>query len=176
MPSPARYHPALVTLHWLLAVFLIGALLAGSVVLEGTPNSDPAKILSFQMHMFLGVTILVLMLVRLVVRLRTRKPASADAGSPALTGIAHVTHWALYAVAIAMAVSGVVLSATSGLPDAVFGTGTLPPDFSAYPAREVHGVLATTLIALIVLHVVAALWHQFVRRDGLFARMWYGAR
>ncbi|MFN6977495.1 MAG: cytochrome b [Gemmobacter sp.] len=174
---PRRYHPALVTLHWLLAVFLIGALVAGGVILEATPNSDPTKITSLAMHMSLGGVILVLMLVRLVVRLRTAHPAPADSGVPAFNRLAPLTHWALYAAAIAMAASGVALSVAAGLPPIVFGgQGSLPPDFDAYAARALHGFIAPVLMALIVLHVAAALWHQVIRRDGLMARMWFGPR
>lgn len=56
------------------------------------------------------------------------------------------------------------------------GEGTLPPDFDTYPPRAIHGAFAGVLMALIALHVAAALWHQVVRRDGLMARMWFGPR
>jgi cytochrome b561 len=174
--SPARYHPALVALHWLLALFLIGALVAGKLVLEPLANTDPDKLLSFRMHMGLGLVILVLMLVRLAVRLRTRHPAPADAGSALLNGVSVAVHWGLYAAAIAMAASGVALSVSSGLGNAVFGDGAMPADFAGNPARAVHGVLSGLLLALIVVHVAAAVWHQKVRRDGLMARMWFGPR
>lgn len=173
---PRRYHTALVVLHWVLALFLIGALAAGSLVLAPAANSDPAKVTSFAMHMGLGVTILVLMLVRLVVRLSTAHPLRPVTGIALADRLAPLTHWALYGVAIAMSVSGIVMSRQSGLPDAVFGDGAMPPDLWAYPARAVHGVLSRLLMALIALHVVAALWHQFIRRDGLMARMGLGPR
>jgi len=173
---PRRYHPALVALHWLLALFLIGALLAGKLVLEPVPNSDPAKVTSFMMHMGLGLTILALMLVRLVVRLTTAHPPKPVTGNALADRLAPAVHWALYAVAIAMAVSGMVVSRQSGLPDAVFGSGPMPADFAGMPARAAHGLLSGLLIALIAVHVAAALWHQLVRRDGLMARMWFGPR
>lgn len=173
---PKRYHTVLVVLHWLLALLLIGALVAGKAILNTTPNSNPAKLLSFQMHMGLGLTILILMLVRVAVRLTTSHPAPVDTGNPVLNRLAPLVHWALYLLALGMAVSGVALSRSSGLPDAVFGDGALPPDFSAYPARAVHGVLSNLLALLIAAHVAAALWHQFLRRDGLMARMGFGPR
>lgn len=173
---PRRYHPVLVALHWLLAVFLIGALVAGRFVLDPLPNSDPAKLTSFAMHMGLGGVILILMLVRLVVRLTTAHPAPARTGRALADRLAPLVHWALYAAVIGMAVAGAVLSRQSGLPDAVFGDGPMPPDFSGIAARGVHGALSVVLMLLIALHVGAALWHQFVRRDGLMARMWFGSR
>lgn len=169
--NPARYSPTLVILHWVLALMLLGALIAGTFVLGGTPNSDPDKRISFIMHMSIGVSILLLMLLRLYVRLSRPQPAPFDSGAPVRDAFGRAVHWALYALAIAVAVSGIALSVTSGLPDALFGAGTLPPDFWAYPARAVHGVLTKLLAALIVLHVGAALWHGVVRKDGIFARM-----
>lgn len=173
--TPRRYHPALVALHWLLAVLLVAALVAGGVVLEDTPNSDPSKVDSLRAHMTLGIAILVLMLVRLAVRLFTRRPAPAVEGP--LAAVAAVTHWGLYAAAIGMAASGMALSVAAGLPGIVFGgEGALPADFAGFTARVVHGLFANILMLLILLHVAAALWHQVVRRDGLMARMWFGPR
>ncbi len=173
--TPRRYHPALVALHWLLAVLVVAALVAGGVVLDDMPNSDPSKVASLRAHMTLGVAILVLMLVRLAVRVLTRRPAPADKGP--LATVATVTHWGLYAATIGMAASGMALSAAAGLPGIVFGgEGALPPDFDGFAARAVHGVVAGILMLLILLHVAAALWHQVVRRDGLMARMWFGPR
>lgn len=175
---PRRYHPALVTLHWVLALFLLAALVAGKLILDATPNSDPAKLMSLRLHMGLGLTILLLMLLRLAIRLVTTAPPAMATGIPAVNVAARAVHVALYLVAIAMAVSGMVLARGAGLPEIVFGGSgePLPADFSAYPARAVHGVLATLLALLIAVHVVAALWHQFLRRDGLMARMWFGPR
>ena len=174
---PRRYHPALVALHWILALMLILALIAGGAVLENTPNSDPSKVDALRLHMGFGIAILALMLARLAVRLVTRHPAPAETGSPILALVAQVTHWGLYAAAIGMAVSGMALSQAAGLPAILFGgQGTLPPDFDAFPPRAIHGAFAGVLTALIALHAGAALWHQFVRRDGLIARMWFGPR
>ena len=173
--APLRYHSALVALHWILAVFLTGALVAGNVVLGSMPNSDPAKLTSFAMHMGLGATILVLMIVRLVVRLRTAHPAPVRTGVALADRLAPVVHYAIYAVAIAMAASGMALSVASGLPDAVFGSGTLPETFAAFPQRAVHGLLSNLLIALIGLHIAAVIWHG-VRGDGIMSRMWFGPR
>ena len=47
----------------------------------------------------------------------------------------------------------------------------LPESFAAYPARAVHGIVGSLLALLVLVHIVAALWHQFIRRDGLLRRM-----
>lgn len=173
---PARYHPVLVVLHWLLAFCLFGLLVAGTTLLAPVANDDPSKLLSFRLHMGLGLLTLFLMVVRLAVRLTTRTPSPAVTGTPALDRLARINHWALYVLAFVMAGSGIALSRASGLPDAVFGTGAMPPDFAGYTARQVHGLASRLLMALIALHVAAALWHHFIRRDGVLSRMWLGPR
>ncbi len=172
-----RYHPVLVALHWLIALLVLMALVAGGAVLEHMPNSDPEKVAALGPHMVIGIAILALMLVRLAVRLLTQTPLPADAGHPLLTQAGHWAHWALYALVLAMALSGVALSVQAGLPGIVFGgEGTLPESFDVYSARAVHGAVASLLMLLVAAHVAAALYHQFLRRDGLFRRMWFGAR
>ncbi len=52
----------------------------------------------------------------------------------------------------------------------------LPDSFAVFPSFQAHAVLATLLAILIVVHVAAALYHQFVLKDGLFRRMWFGKR
>lgn len=60
----------------------------------------------------------------------------------------------------------------------VFGNSgeALPGDLTVLPQRVAHGLFARLLLALIVLHFAAALFHQFVRKDGLLDRMWFGNR
>jgi len=174
--APARYHPVLVALHWVLALFLIGALVAGSQVLAPVPNSDPAKLMSFRMHMGLGLAILVLMLVRLVVRLRTPHPPKSPTGVALFDAAAPWVHRALYAVAIAMALSGIALSVGSGLGAAVWGDGPMPVDFDDMALRSVHGVLSRLMMGLIALHIAAVLFHGIARGDALLGRMWFGPR
>ncbi|SHK27685.1 cytochrome b561 [Shimia gijangensis] len=173
-----RYHPLLVTLHWLLAAMIIGGLVMGSNVLAETPNDDPAKLVSLQMHMSLGIVILALMVIRLALRLLTTRPPHADIGNAMVNKLGQAAHWLFYAVVIAMCASGLAIANMAGLPGIVFGGSgaPLPADFSMYPPRAAHGVLATVLGVLILGHAGAGLWHQYVRKDGLLRRMWFGNR
>ena len=175
--QPKRYHPALVTLHWLLALMLIVALAMGTFALKTVPNSSPDKIGALQGHMIAGGLILLLTLVRLVMRLKTTHPAPATTGIALLDRLAPVTHWGLYVLVFLMAGSGIAMSVLAGLPGIVFGgVGTLPVNFDALPPRAVHGIVAKLLMLAIGLHIAAALFHQFVRRDGLLTRMGFGRR
>ena len=175
--QPARYHGALVALHWLLALLLIAALAIGTSALKTVPNSSPDKIDALRGHMIAGGLILLLTLLRLAVRLKTAHPAPASTGYALLDRLAPATHWALYGLVLLMAGSGVAMSVLAGLPGIVFGgVGSLPVNFDALPPRAVHGIVAKLLMLAIALHIAAPLYHQFVRRDGLLARMGFGRR
>ena len=172
-----RYHAVLVVLHWLLAAGLIFMLLMGSLSLDKLPNSSPDKIGALQGHMIAGITIGALMLLRLVTRMRTAHPAPARTGSVLLDRLGPLAHWTLYLLVFAMVASGLGTALLAGLPDIVFGgVGSLPVDFKGLLPRSVHGIVAKLLMLVITLHIAAALWHQFVRRDALLARMGLGPR
>jgi cytochrome b561 len=173
----SRYHPALVALHWVLALFVIAALALGAFVLVKIPNTSPMRIEALRSHMSGGMIILALMLVRLAIRTRSAHPAPASAGHPLLDRLGWVSHRLLYATVIAQAGAGIVMALQSGLFDAVFfGEGKLPADLWVFPIRSVHYALSRLLMALIALHVGAALFHVFVLRDGLLRRMLFGRR
>jgi cytochrome b561 len=174
---PARYHPALVALHWIVALLIFFMLAAGKLILLMMPNTAE-KILPLTGHVVIGIAILVLLVIRFVVRVRTAHPAPADAGHPLLNRIGALTHYLLYLAAFGMILSGMGMAQMSNLSQILFGgLGLpLPEDFWVYPPRIGHGITATVLILLIVLHVGAAFYHQFIRKDNLLARMWFGKR
>lgn len=174
----SRYHPVLVILHWLLAFMIIGGLVMGGQVLAETPNDDPFKLFSLRMHMGMGIAILALMITRLVVRLVIARPPEADIGHPLLNRLGGLTHWVLYLVVFGICGSGLAMANMAGLPAIVFGGSgdPLPATFHDLPPRAAHGALTLLLSLLIVAHAGAALYHQYVRKDGLFGRMWFGKR
>jgi cytochrome b561 len=141
------------------------------------PNSDPMKIEALRSHMGGGLFIFALMLVRLLVRIRSRHPAPAMTGNPRLDRIAWLSHRMLYAAVFGMAISGIVMAVETGLFATVFdGQGRLPPDFWAFPIRAVHYAFSRLLMAGIALHVLAALYHALALKDGLLRRMAFGRR
>jgi cytochrome b561 len=177
MPDVRRYHWMLIALHWILAFLIIAALALGALVMVRIPNDDPMKMEALRSHMAGGGLILVLMLVRLVVRMRTAHPEAATTGRSSLDRIAWLSHRLLYALVLGQAGSGLFMATQAGLPDIVFsGHGALPTDFWIFPVRTVHYVISRLLMALITLHVTAALYHALVLRDGLLRRMWFGRR
>ncbi len=173
-----RYHPLLVILHWLLALMIIVGLIMGGAVLSATPNSDPEKLFFLKMHMGAGMIILVLMVVRLLVRLFSQKPAHADIGNDLVNKLGVVAHYAFYVVVFLVAGSGIAISVQAGLPDIVFGASgaPLPETFENFPPRAAHGLFTIILKLIILGHVAAFVVHQLVRKDSLFSRMWFGKR
>lgn len=149
----------------------------GALVLVKIPNTDPMKVEGLRQHLAGGTLLVVLMLLRLVARVRTAHPARASTGSPTLDRVAWLSHRMLYVLVFCQAASGLILALQAGLPDVLFGGhGALPADFWVFPVRPVHYVISRLLMALIALHVVAALYHTFILRDGLLRRMWFGRR
>jgi cytochrome b561 len=177
MAQAYRYHPLLVTLHWLSAVLIIAALALGALVMARIPNIDPMKLEALRSHMGGGALVLLLMLVRLLVRNRTAHPPAASAGHPMLDRLAFVSHRLLYAATLAMAASGMFMAIETGLPAILLGSGgALPADFWVLPIRTVHYLISRLLMALIALHVAGALYHTLIRKDGLLKRMLPGRR
>lgn len=165
-----RYHPVLVLLHWLLAALVLFSLGMGMLSLTAIPNASPEKLFALRGHMVAGIAIGSLTVLRLAVMALSAKPQPVSTAS-------RIGHLSLYGAVLVMAASGFALALQAGLPDIVFGgKGTLPASFAAFTPRAVHGVLAWILLILIAGHVLAALYHQLVRRDHLFSRMAFGRR
>jgi len=170
MPThpPKRYSPLWVTLHWVIALLIFATFYLG-LSTQDIPLTEKVGILRW--HMPLGITVLLLMLVRLFVRWRTPHPEAATAGNAVLDKIGVWTHYLLYIFAILIPLTGIMLSVTFSLAPVVFGgQGSLPRDLSPM----LHGLIYPILALLILLHILAALYHQFIRKDNLLARMWYG--
>src|ERR1700732_492067 len=85
----SRYHPLLVTLHWLLAVLIIAMLCIGFLVLAPLPSTDPREIGVLLVHMSIGMAILALMVASFIVPIRTPRPA-ATTGYPRLDRLAPI--------------------------------------------------------------------------------------
>lgn len=208
--APTRYHPALVALHWAIALLiLITAYLALGGGGEGRRQAGLtiAGLPAIGIHMILGLAVLVLLIARLVIRWRTPRPQWASAGSSLLDKIGVLTHWGLYFLTFAITITGLILalqtnrlSRAFNLPGAGRGgssftagqpqPGQFPPSSQFPPGGTergfergggfflgaFHGLSWTLLLLLILLHVGASLYHQFLRRDGLLGRMWFGRR
>jgi cytochrome b561 len=171
-----RYHPALITLHWLLAVAILGMYAFGSFVLDDMHNSAPGKPTLLSLHLVIGVAILLLTVVRLIIRVRAPRPAPVPGSRGAqkvATGLQHL----MYTLTVLIVVSGLVLAFSAHLFTILYGhTGTLPKDFEDFTSHDIHGWLVNGLLVVVGLHVAAALQHQFILKDGIMSRISLFAR
>lgn len=176
--SRVRYGSVAQTLHWVIVGLLIVQVTLGKIADELPVGLD--KLALMARHKSVGITILGVAVIRLAWRLMDRPPPP-----PPMPRWQHVAsrlnHGAFYVLLFAMPVSGWLMSSASNYPVSWFGLFQLPdfvrPDEGLeHLLEDVHETLAKVLIALAILHVVAALKHQFIDRDGLLMRMlpWRG--
>lgn len=166
MDTPKRYNPALVTLHWLTVILILGA--AFLVPEEGARGSSPIDI-----HMIFGALLLIVMLARLVVRFTTKRPAWADAGNNFFNWIGELTHIGLYVFTFVILIFGGYIAYQRNLFFYVLGNGAV-----SFARRGFLGAFHSlgwfVIVLLLLLHVGAALYHQFILKDNLLSRMWFG--
>lgn len=176
--APTRYGTVAMTLHWLIALAIISLLIVGKYM-HGLPNSDPNKFFLYQMHKSFGITVLALTVARIGWRLMHPVPA-LPAGMPAWQRWgAHISHFGLYALMLAIPLTGwaVASSSSLGIPTMLFGAVELPSlpvgtDHDTHEFfEEAHELLGNLMILLLIAHVAAALKHHFVDRDTVFRRM-----
>lgn len=163
------------TLHWTIAALIL-VLIAMGYIMGELPRS-PKYFWVYNLHKSIGLTVLVLMLIRLVWRLIAGAPKPVP-GTPMWQNLAaHATHWAIYALALAMPISGWLYDSASGLRALTyFGLFNVPKLVQPNPevkdiAHEVHEYGALILIALILMHAGAALYHHLILRDATLSRM-----
>lgn len=168
--APFRYATAQVIVHWLAAALIIFLLATGSLVLAELPN-DAAKIGNFRIHMLLGGLAGLLVIARMVMRQRLPGPPPTPGEK-----ISRLLQLTLNLVILLLVASGAALAWQSGAFEAVFGAGTLPSDFKQFTPRRIHGLASRLAMGLIAIHVAAALYHQWVVKDRLLARMGFSAR
>ena len=164
-------------LHWVVAVLVVGMIALGVVMVDVVEDLDLQYRL-FQLHKSVGLTILALMLLRIGWRLANPTPDEPGTMRRWEVVAARLTHWAFYALLIAMPVTGFLTAASSplGIPTVVFGVIPVPHPIA--PDKElsetlafVHENLARVLLALFVVHVGAALRHHLLLRDEVLTRM-----
>lgn len=168
-----RFTPLQRLLHWLMAVCILAMLFIGvGMVSTVAPKYLPL----IAIHKSLGITILVLALIRLAVRLRYgAPPLPSDLPGP-IRLAALLSHYALYALMISMPLIGWAMLSAAAYPVVVFGgvylPAILPQSDSLHSLLwDAHFYLAFLFFALILAHLAAALFHALVRRDGVFESM-----
>lgn len=165
-------------LHWGMAVLIIAMLVVG-VVMVDWPNAEfEIKFTLYQWHKSFGMLLAALLVLRLVWRWVQPVPAPPPSSSAFTRRAAAVSHGLLYALMLLLPLTGYLMVATSPLeiPTVVFGLVPVPHVLGPDPALEAvfktaHDVLGKLLIAVVLVHVLAALKHALLNRDGIWTRM-----
>ena len=171
--SPSSYGWVAKSLHWFMAVMILGMLAVGLYMSD--MELSPQKLQLYGWHKSVGSVLLGLFFVRITWKLLN--PSVAALPAPAWQRIAaKATHSAFYALMLAMPLSGWLMSSAYGFPVSVFGLFTLPdlvsPDKEwAEVFYEAHELGMLALFALIALHVLAALKHHLFDKDATLKRM-----
>lgn len=151
-------------IHWLIVLLVIVQLVVAESMTSMVDAIEEGEQVSSQialggwLHYWVGIAILALMLVRLAMRLMLGAPPHAPGSSPAQNFAAAAMHIALYIVLLVAPISGLV--AFYGLAD----------------VGDTHALVRPALFLLVLLHIAAALYNQFLRKDGTLMRMLRPAR
>ena len=173
-----RYDPVAVTLHWVIALCIITMIPLG-FFMGDLPIA--VRFSAYALHKSIGITVLSLSIFRLIWRLMNPPPALPTSMKPWECFLAKSTYWLFYFLILAMPLSGwLMVSASPKYPTVFFWVGEVPflpmPEWIDAKAtqalfKQYHGLLAYGALALIVLHIGAALKHHFITRDTVLTRM-----
>jgi cytochrome b561 len=172
--SPTRYTRVAIALHWLLAFGLIYQLWLG-VWMGDIPKTPPGlRAEWFNWHKSIGIVLGLVIVLRGLWRLTHQPPELPESLPRWQTWAAHLNHALLYVCMIGMPVSGFLGSSFTAYPIKFFGT-PLPRLWEASAELKeffsgIHTACSYVFMALIVTHILAAVWHA-LRRDGVVARM-----
>ncbi|SOC01780.1 cytochrome b [Rhodobacter maris] len=158
MSRPQGYSRAQIALHWAVAVLIIPQFLFNDAIGAAFDAAQKNEAIAFNaaapLHVLTGLTILVLVVWRMVLRFTRGAPAPVATSNPMMTKLAAAVQHTMYLVLLLMVVSGGVTK---------FGGIEL--------AGKVHGALALLLGLLVLVHVAGALKQQFVEKTGVIGRM-----
>jgi cytochrome b561 len=168
--TQARYDTLSIALHWIMAALIV-ALFASGLVAEGFPRE--ARRMIHAVHGFAGMALVVLVALRVAWRLAKPVPHGPMPGWMSLAS--RLAHLGLYALMLAVPLSGWWMISVQGRTLTLFGV-TIPHIVARAPelrgfAEGVHEATAYALIAVAVLHAMAAIYHHVVLRDGVLRRM-----
>jgi cytochrome b561 len=174
MSASTRYTATAIALHWLVALLIFAAFPLGLYMVDLPLSPDKLKLYSY--HKWIGVTVFLLVAIRLAWR-ATHTPPPLPHGIAAWQRRAStVAHGALYALMVAIPLSGWLMSSAKGFQTVWFGVLPLPDLLERNRElgdllANVHQALNYTLAALVIVHVAAALQHHFIERRPFLQRM-----
>jgi len=162
--------------HWIMTVVVILNFAIG-LILEDLDKS-PLRFFLFNIHKSLGILVIILIVPRLLWRLVNVVPVALG-GNKFLDKISKYAHYFFYFILLVVAFSGWTYSSARGGIVSVFGLFTVPPlveknEVIAKLAINAHQISVYVFIIVLVIHVLASLFHHFILKDKTLRRMWYG--
>jgi cytochrome b561 len=194
--SHNAYDGVAISLHWIIALFTITLLVSGQIA-EGLPRTDATRGLILNFHKAGGVIVLGLVLLRSLWRVTHAAPQPIKT-SPALDTTANVVHRLLYLLLLLIPITGLGMTFGFGRGVDLLGIppmldtieagikaltgfvgidllGTAPFKETVAPIAKgfaaAHGIIVKVMLGLVLLHTLAALWHQYFRHDATLGRM-----
>ncbi|MBK9656868.1 MAG: cytochrome b [Rhodanobacteraceae bacterium] len=154
-------------LHWLMAALMI---------LQWFSGEESKAFGGMSFHFSLGLTLMLLVLIRLGWRVTHPVPALPSSAPAWERTVARLMHLSWYLLMLALPLSGILYRQFRGKTTSWFGLADLPawlsPDkYWAHQSEDIHKILGTVFLVLLTLHVVAALKHHFIDRDGVLRGM-----
>lgn len=170
----AAYTVTARVLHWITAVLVLGQIVLGVIIANkwGGPWQDRL----YDLHKSNGAVLIPIILVRILYRW-THSPAPLPADIPAIQQFAaHTNHYLLYGLLVVQMFLGWIATSAYPAPVPIYGLFNLPPIWPADRALSeqllsIHKFIGITIAVLAAIHIVAALFHHFVRKDRVLMRM-----
>lgn len=178
----ARYTTVAITLHWLIALAIVG-MIFGGWYMSDLPDGAPGQYFLYQMHKSIGITILLLTVARIIWRAMNPPPPLPEDMNGLEKTASHLVHVGFYGLMIVMPLTGWLYSSVSiklDVPTVLFGLISWPdvPFVSGLKTEAgsgvvnfIHSKLAWVALGLLALHVAGALKHEFSAEEGVLKRM-----
>lgn len=167
-----QYSKRMVIIHWLTLALLIVAWYLGDALVDAR-NEKSATLIGYIAHVLMGGTVLLVTILRLIFRGVDGMPPPA--GYALMDRVAKGIHYGLYALLVLLSASGFMTVITSSVGVAFLeGNASLLPEKYTGPGivpHAVHEVLVTVLMVVAAVHILGAIKHQFILKDGLMGRM-----
>jgi cytochrome b561 len=170
-----RYSLAMIVVHWLMALGILTTFGVGLYMVD-IPGITPFKLKLFNWHKWLGVTLFLLVLFRILIRMASQTPKYPAHWGRKMALIAKLGHWALYVLMLAVPIFGYLYSLAAGFPVVLFGLIELPvlidKDLMLKDLfKTLHELSGKGLVFLVAGHVLMALKHQFLDNEDILSRI-----
>lgn len=170
-----KYNLILRIIHWLVAAMIIGMLISG-FYMKSLPTDNPIKFSIYSIHKAIGISVFILVILRVILRLSLYAPPLPQNFSQATVLITKTVHFVLYVLMVFIPLSGYMMSSASGRSIKYFFNFDVPLIIAenkmiAELSNQLHFTLACLLIGFIVLHLLGTIKHLIIDKQNILRRM-----